>query len=163
MAKRKTHADTYTSGDKSKFTTTFRIDYNKFIHIWARSVKSGGTWEDFLVEVWEENKMDNADTLANSTESPGCTLWARWTKDTEGAPIQTLMSPRCYAKMNGIRNRLKADLRRPQMVDGSRPNWHTASSKKKIGDEALLALFSMDKDGVITDQFTDAPKGFSPE
>ena len=43
MAKRKTHADTYTSGDKSKFTTTFRIDYNKFIHIWARSVKSKNT------------------------------------------------------------------------------------------------------------------------
>tara|TARA_B100000579_G_C22840392_1_gene861111 strand:+ start:786 stop:1277 length:492 start_codon:yes stop_codon:yes gene_type:complete len=163
MAKKKSHADTYTSGDKSKFTTTFRIDYNKFIHLWARNVTSNGTWEDFLIDVWEENKMDNADTLAKSTESPGCLLWARWTKDTEGAPIQTLMAPRCYAKMNGIRNRLKGDLRRPQMVDGSRPNWHTASSNKKMDDEALLALFSLDKNGVITDQFTDSPKGFGPE
>jgi hypothetical protein len=162
MAKRKSTADTYTSGDKSKFTTTFRIDYNKFIHIWARNVTSNGTWENFLIEVWEENKADNAKTLADSEVSPGCAQWSSWHKDTAGHPIQTLMSPRCYAKMNGIRNRVKADSRRPQMVDGSRPNWHTASSNKKMSDDELLALFSIDKDGAITDKFTDAPRGFSP-
>lgn len=124
------------------------IDAWSFLEAWAAEIRKDTTdqsWEDFLITIWKLNYENNSKPGKglNDKDAKGCEGHANWTKDTDGQPIQNMMSKRCYAKMTTLKNRVKDKSLRPEMIHKAKANWQSTTTRDTPEETDILKAFGI--------------------